>query len=219
VRIMKSFIVLGLGRFGKSLASTLYKMGHEVLCVDEDERVVQEFSRHATLTVQADLTSEEFLKTMDIEHFDAAIVAVGANMQVSIMATVLLKELGAKYILVKAQDDLQERVLYKVGADKVILPERDTGIKVARNLTTDNFFDMIEISADHSIINIRPPEAWFGKTLGELAIRAKYGINIIAVKNGDAANIIPTATTVLTEDSVITVMGTNTDLRRITNIK
>lgn len=216
---MKSFIVLGLGRFGKSLAQTLYDLGHEVLGVDGDEKIVQEFSRHITHTVQAEVTSEDFLKSMDIRKFDAAIVAVGSNMQVSIMATVILKELGARFILVKAQDDFQEKVLYKIGADKVILPEKDIGIKAARNLATDNFFDMIEISPDHSIISISPPESWYGKTLGELAVRTKYGINIIAVNGGNSTNVIPNANTLIESNSVITVMGMNDDLKRVSSIK
>ncbi len=216
---MKSFIVLGLGRFGKSLATTLYELGHEVLGVDGDEKIVQDFSHHITHTIQADLTSEDFLKSMDIDKFDAAIVAVGENMQVSIMATVLLKELGAKYILVKAQDDFQEKVLLKIGADKVVLPERDTGIKIARNLAAVNFFDMIEVSSDYSIITIHSPVTWLNKTLGELAVRAKYGVNIIAVKGESQEDVMPTASTMLDESSIITVMGHNQDLKKLGSIK
>lgn len=216
---MKSFVVLGLGRFGKTILSSLYEMGHDVLGVDEDERLVQEYSNHATQTVQANITNDDFLRSIEVQNFDAVIVAVGNNMPVSIMATVLLKELGAKYIIVKAQEDLQEKILYKIGADKVILPERDIGIKVARNLADDNKYDMIEIFSDHSIINISPPESWQGKTLGELAVRTKYGVNIIAVKNADSSNEIPTANTTVHKDSILTIMGANSDLRRIGSIK
>jgi trk system potassium uptake protein TrkA len=216
---MKSFIVLGLGHFGKSIAQTLFDLGHEVLAVDDDERIVQEFSRHVTHTVQAEVTSEDFLKSMDIKRFDAVIVAVGSNMQVSIMATVLLKELGAKFILVKAQDDFQEKVLYKIGADKVILPEKDMGVKAARSLAADNFYDMIEISPEYSIVTIHTPVPWYGKTLGELAVRAKYGVNIIAVKGGKNTNVIPNANTMLDKNTAITVMGSNYDLKRLNSIK
>lgn len=214
---MKSFIVLGLGRFGRSIAKTLYQLGHEVLGVDDDEKIVQEFEREITHTVQADLTNEHFLKSMEVHEFDAAVVAVGSNLQVSIMATVMLKELGARYIVVKAQDDFEGKVLYKVGADKVIFPEKDMGIKVARNLATENFFDMIEISESHSIVSIKPPSPWIGKTLGELAVRARYGINVIAIK-GEGKHIIPSAQTVVDEQSVWIVMGTNSDIKRLNSI-
>lgn len=216
---MKSFIVLGLGRFGKSVAKTLYDLGYEVLGVDSNEKTVNEFSRNITNTIQADITSEEFLKSMDIAKFDAAIIAVGSSMQISIMVTVLLKELGAKYILVKTQDDFEEKILYKVGADKVILPEKEIGLKVAHNLATNYFYEMIEISPEYSIVTVTPPESWYGKTLGNLAVRLKYGINILAVQNGDNTNIIPNVNTVIESNSVITIMGMNTDLKKFRNVK
>ena len=211
---MKSFIVLGLGKFGMSVAKTLCELGYEVLGVDEDEKLVNEFSRRISHAVQADITSEDFLRSIDIKKFDAAIVAVGSNIQTSIMVTVLLKELSAKYILVKAQDDFAERILYKIGADKVILPEKDIGVKVARNLASNNFFDIIEISNDYSIISVSPPKSWYGKTLGEIGARVKYGINVLAVKGGEKTSIIPDANTIIEEDSVVTVMGMNNDLKR-----
>lgn len=216
---MKSFIVLGLGRFGISVAQTLYDLGYEVLGVDADEKIVNELSRHINHTVQADITSEEFLRSMDIKKFNAAVVAVGSNIQVSIMATVLLKEMEAKFILVKAQDIFQEKILYKIGADKVILPEKDIGIKVARNLAVENFFDMVEISADYSITSVEPPASWQGKNLGELAARTKHRINILAVKSRNDTNIMPSANTVIERGSVITIMGKNDDLERFNNLE
>lgn len=216
---MKSFIVLGLGRFGRSLAKTLFEQGYEVLGVDSDEKLVDDFSRHITDAVQADITSEDFLRSVDIGTFDAAIVAVGSNVQISILATVLLKELGAKFILVKAQDDFQERVLYKIGADKVVQPEKDIGIKTARNLASDNFYDMMEISPDYSITTVTPPDSWQGKTLGDLAARSRYGLNILAVKGIDNKCTIPDANTVIERGSFITIMGTNDALDRFGYIK
>lgn len=216
---MKSFIILGLGRFGKSIAKTLFDLDYEVVGVDKDENIVNDFTRYITHTVHADITSEKFLKSMDIGKFDAAIVAVGSNMQTSILVTVLLKELGAKYILVKTQDEFEERILYKLGADKVILPEKDMGIKVARNLVTNNFYDMMEISPDYSIVSISPPESWYGKTLGNLAVRLKYGINILAIKNDDNKNIIPDANTVIENNAILIIMGMNSDLKRFQKIK
>ncbi len=216
---MKSYIVLGLGKFGVSIAQSLFDLGHEVLGVDGDDKIVNEAARYITHAVQADITSDYFLKSIDISKFDAVIVAVGSNIQVSLMVTVLLKELHAKFILVKAQDDFQEKLLYKIGADKVILPEKEIGIKAARNLASDNFFDMIEISPDCSITSIVPPESWFGKTLGELAARRKYGINILAVKSENTTNIIPDANTVIANNSIVTIIGTNNSLKKFGFIK
>lgn len=216
---MKSFIVLGLGMFGKSIAKTLYDMDYEVLGVDKDENIVNEFAGVITHTVQADITSETFLKSIDINKFDAVIVAVGTNMQTSIMTTVLLKELGVKYILVKTQNEFEEKILYKLGADKVILPEKDMGVKVANNLVTHNFYDIIEISPDYSIVSIAPPSSWIGKDLGNLAVRSKYGINILAIKHEDDTNINPDADTVIEEGAIITIMGTNPDLKRFRSVK
>lgn len=212
---MKSFIVLGLGRFGRSVAKTLYDLGYEVMGVDGDEKIVNEFNRQITHAIQADITSEDFLRSIDIDKFDAAIVAVGSNIQVSIMVTILLKELLAKFILVKAQDDFEEKLLCKIGADKVILPEKDMGIKVARNLATDSFFDIIEISPEYSITSISSPEAWHGKTLGELGVRARHGINILALKSNNITNILPSANTVVESGSVIIILGTNNDIKRL----
>lgn len=212
---MKSYIVLGLGRFGKSMAKALCDMGHEVLAADEDGDIVNGFAKHVTHAVQANVTDEEFLTDMDVGKFDAAIVAVGSNMQVGIMATVLLKELGARYILVKAQDEFEERILYKVGADKVILPETDMGIKAAHNLVSGNFFEALEISPEHSIVSIPVPDGWRGKSVGELSVRTKYGINIVAIMGPGGAFIVPDAATVLEDSMVLTVMGTNENLKRI----
>lgn len=216
---MKSYLVLGLGRFGRSFAKTLIELGHEVLGVDNDERIVQEFSRDLTHTVQAEACSEDFLRSIDVKSFDAAVVAIGDNIQSSIMATVLLKELGCRFILTKAQDDLQAKVLYKVGADKVVFPERDMGIKAAHNLVTNNFFDMIEISQDHSIIGLSAPHNWVGKTIGDLAVRARYGVNILAVKNSSHTSVSPQADTIIHADDILTIMGANSDLKKLQNIK
>ncbi len=216
---MKSVIVLGMGRFGRSVAKTLYELEYEVLGVDGDEKIVNDISRYITHAVQADITDEDFLKSMDVAKFDAAIVAVGSNIQVSIMVTVLLKELGAKFVMVKTQDDFEEKILYKLGADKVILPEKDMGIKVANNLASDNFYEMIEISPDYSIISLPAPVSWSGKSLGNLAVRSKYKINILAVQGKYKTNIIPDANTLIEEDSIVTIMGMNSDLKKFRSVK
>jgi trk system potassium uptake protein len=216
---MKSFIVLGLGHFGRTVSSALYEMGQEVLAVDSDENIVKEMSGHATHTMQADMCAEDLLSNLDIQHFDSVIVAVGNNMPVSIMVTVLLKELGAKHIVAKAQDDLHEKILYKLGVDKVVLPERDIGVKIAQYLTLDNIIDLIEVSPDYGIINMHPPEAWQGKSLEELAMRTRYNVNVIAVKESSSSNMLPSGSTILHKNSQITIIGAPPDLRKITNLK
>lgn len=216
---MKSFLVLGLGRFGRSVATTLASLGHEVLGVDGDERIVKEVARHLTEALQADITSEEFLKSLDIPHFDAVIVAVGDSMQVSIMVTVLLKELNARRIIAKAQDDFQEKVLVKLGADLVVLPERDLGIKTAHGLVAESLLETVELSADHSIVSVTIPEPWIGKSLGELALRTRYGINVIAVREKGGNLVFPVASTELPAGAILTVMGENASIRRIGSIR
>jgi len=209
---MKSYLILGLGRFGQSLAKALSGMGHDVLAVDRDEHLVQEISDEITHVMCAESSNEDFLKSIGVTNFDAAVVAIGNDIQSSILTTVLLKELGAKYVLAKAQSDLHSKVLYKVGADKVILPERDMGIRAANSLVSNSILDVIEFSPEYSIVEVVIPESWIGKTIGSLSIRVKYGLNVIAIRNKKSTNISPQAETVFQKNDVIAVMGKNSDL-------
>nr|AAC46144.1 putative TrkA [Thermoanaerobacter pseudethanolicus ATCC 33223] len=181
---MKQFVVIGLGSFGISLAKTLYEMGNDVLVIDEDEEeeLVQAMNGLVTHAVRADATDENVLKSLRVKNFDVAIVAIGKNMESSIMVTMLVKELGVKYVIAKAHNELHARVLYKVGADRVVMPEKDMGIRVARNVFSSNLIDLIEFSKEYSIAEILPIEEWFGKTLKEINVREKYGLNVVAVK-------------------------------------
>ena len=213
---MKSFLVLGLGRFGTSLSSTLIDLGHEVLGVDIEPKNVKHLADKLTYAVEADMSDEEFLRSVDVAKYDAVVIAVGSSFQASVMAVVMLKELGAKYILTKAQNDFQAKVLYKLGVDAVILPEKDMGIKTAHSLVTDRFIDVFEISKDHSIMNIHPPEEWIGKSLKDLSIRSRHKLNILAIQNSEKTKmLIPDADTVISEEDIITVMGENSDLSKI----
>jgi trk system potassium uptake protein TrkA len=216
---MKSFLILGLGRFGKSLAKSLFDTGHEVMVVDNDIDNIQNFNSQVTHAISADITSENFLKSIDVDKFDAVVVAIGSNAQVSILTTVILKELGAKYILVKAQDDFEEKILYKVGADKVIQPESDMGIKVALNLSSNHFLETIEISPEYSIITMSVPQSWAGSTIGDLSVRKKFNVNIIAVKEADDKIIMPGADMVLNKDMTLTLMGSNSSLKKVNLVK
>lgn len=216
---MKSYLVLGLGRFGQSFAKALTDLGHDVLGVDNKENIVQEFSDAITHVMYAEAASEEFLKSIGVKNFDAAVVAIGDDIQSSIMATVLLKELGVKYIIAKAQNALHAKALYKLGADKVVFPERDMGIREANNLVSNNIIDVIELSPDYSIIETVIPDSWSGKSIGELAVRARYGVNIIAIRKDGHINVMPQANTVFSQNNVIAVMGKNSDLKSLKSIK
>ncbi|WP_094547454.1 potassium channel family protein [Petroclostridium xylanilyticum] len=212
---MSSFVVIGIGRFGRSVAKTLYELGNEVLAIDENEEIIQDISEYVTHAVAGDVTDENVLKSLGIRNFDVAVVAIGGNMESSILVTVLLKEMGVKYILAKAQSELHAKVLSRVGADRVILPERDMGVRVAHNLVSTNILDYIELSPDYSIMEITAPEHWEGKTLKELNVRVRYGINIMAIKNGTEINISPKADDVIRQDDVLVVIGSNDDLNKL----
>ena len=169
----KQFVIIGLGRFGSSIAKTLYSLGNDVLAIDKDEDIVQEIADSVTHAVQLDATDENALRALGIRNFDVAVVTIGDNIQSSIMATLLVKELGVKYIIAKGHSDLHAKVLYKIGADRVVLPEKDMGVRVAHNLVSANILDYIELSEDYSVMEIQVLDEWSGKTLNELRLRSK----------------------------------------------
>lgn len=208
----KQFVVIGLGIFGSSVAKTLYNLGNDVLAIDMDEEAVQEISDSVTHAVQMDATDEHALKTIGIRNFDVAVVAIGANAQASIMTTLLVKELGVKYIIVKGNSDLHAKVLYKIGANRVILPERDMGTRVAHNLVSSSILDYIELSPDYSIIEIESPGQWHNKNIKDLNLRAKYGINIIAIKNDNTVNMSPHAEDIIEPGDIVVAIGSAKDL-------
>jgi trk system potassium uptake protein TrkA len=208
----KQFVVIGLGIFGSSVAKTLYNLGNDVLAIDMDEEAVQEISDSVTHAVQMDATDEHALKTIGIRNFDVAVVSIGANTQASIMTTLLVKELGVKYIIVKATSDLHAKVLYKIGANRVILPERDMGTRVAHNLVSSSILDYIELSPDYSIIEIESPSQWHNKNIKDLNLRAKYGINIIAIKNDNTVNMSPHAEDIIEPGDIVVAIGSGKDL-------
>lgn len=214
----KQFVVIGLGRFGESVAKTLYSLGHDVLAIDMDEDAVQEISDYVTHAVQMDATDESALKTLGLRNFDVAVVTIGANIQASVMVTLLVKELGVKYIIAKGQSDLHAKVLYKIGADRVVSPEKDMGVRVAHNLVSASILDFIELSPDYSIMELRVLNEWSGKTLNELKLRSKYGINIMAVKKGENINIAPQADDILDKDDIIVAIGSANDLGNLEDI-
>lgn len=211
----KQFVIIGLGRFGSSIAKTLYSLGNDVLAIDRDEDIVQEIADSVTHAVQLDATDENALRSLGIRNFDVAVVTIGDNIQSSIMATLLVKELGVKYIIAKGHSDLHAKVLNKIGADRVILPEKDMGVRVAHNLVSSNILDYIELSEDYSVMEIQVLEEWTGNTLSELKLRSKYGINIMAIKRGDEVNLSPAADDMIEKDDIVVAIGSAEDLSRL----
>ncbi|MBD2844366.1 TrkA family potassium uptake protein [Paenibacillus sp. IB182496] len=208
----KQYAVIGMGRFGTSVASELTEMGFEVLAIDEDEDRIQDVVARVTHAVTADSTDEEALRSLGIRNFDVVVVAIGQDIQASILTTLILKDLGVPTIIVKAQNELHGKVLEKTGADKVVYPERDMGLRVAHNLVSPNILDFIELSDDYSIAEIKAPSAMIGLNLLQLNIRAKYRCNVMAIKTNNKMNISPYAEDVIKEGDILIVVGKNTDL-------
>ncbi len=213
--MMQQFAVIGCGRFGASVATTLYELGYDVLAIDENEDVIQEIADSVTHAVQADATDEVSIKSLGIRNFDVVIIAIGSDIQSSIMATILVKELGVKYVVAKAQNELHAKVLYKIGADRIVFPERDMGVRVAHNLVFPNILDCIELAPDYSIIEVSALKEWEDKSLRELNIRSKYGVNVMAIKYEGNINISPKADDVIKKGDILVVIGHNDELQEI----
>jgi trk system potassium uptake protein TrkA len=210
----KQFIIIGLGRFGTSIAKTLYDLNQDVLAVDINEDRIQEIADNVTHAIQMDATDESVLKTLGIRNFDVAIVTIGTNIQASTMITLLVKEMGVKYIVAKATSDIQAKILYKIGADRVILPEQDMGIRVAHHLVSSNILDYIELPSDYSMIELKPLDEWCNKSLRDIQIRKKYGINIVAIKSNKNIDVSPPADYIIKSSDILVALGSNKDLNK-----
>lgn len=209
----KQFVIFGLGRFGISLATTLSEAGYEVMVVDKCEERIQEIAPLVTHAVQADAADMDTLKSLGIRNFDVAIVAIGKDIQSSIMTTLLLKELGIPYVVGKASSEIHERVLRKIGADRIILPEQEMGIRIANNLISGNILDHIQLSSEYSIIEMGILPEWRGKSIIDVDPRAVYGINIIAVQRDGAIDISPSPNYILEQEDTIVVVGSNKQIQ------
>ena len=204
---MKSYIVIGLGRFGSQAAKRLYELGCEVLAIDHNSELVHPIANQVTQAVVADARDKEVLRALGAKDFECAIVAIGDNLADSVLATMNLKELGVPYIVCKASDETHRQVLMKLGADRVVIPEQEHADRLAKNLSSPNVLDYIELSEEYGIIEIPAPKAWVGKSLKELNVRAKLGVNIIAVKKGSHINVSPAADYRIEAEDVMVVLG------------
>ncbi|MFC3038653.1 potassium channel family protein [Virgibacillus xinjiangensis] len=210
----QEFAVIGLGRFGGSICTELSEEGMSVLAIDTDEEKVNEYKNIASHAVIADSTDENALKEIGIKNIDHVIVAIGENIQASILAAVILTDLGIKKITVKAQNDYHEKILNKIGVDQVVHPERDMGRRIAHHIISNNILDYLELSDDHSIVEVKVGKKMAGRSLTELDIRANYGCNVVAIKEGEEINVSPSADESLNKDDILIVIGSDKDISR-----
>ncbi len=213
----KQIMVIGAGRFGSSVALTLIALGHDVLVVDKDHDLIQKISPDVTNAVIANASSESDLQALGVNNFDAVILAIGEDIQASIMAAILLVELGSVYIVAKAKNDLHGKVLSKIGIQRVVYPERDMGQKLAHSLFAPTIIDMIELADDYSVVEVSAPEEMAGKTLKELELRARFGISVIALRrnHGSKTNISPAADDLVKSGDIIVAIGENKALKKL----
>lgn len=218
---MKNFVVLGLGRFGSSVAQTLYSLGYEVLAIDRDEERVQMVLDHVTHGVTADIVDESVLRTLGVQNMHTAVIAIGDDMQSSILTSLMLRDMGVAHIVAKAQNELHAKVLKKVGVDEVVFPEHDMAVRLANHLAAANILDYIEISPGYSIMEITIPTSWIGKTATQLDVRKKHGVSIIGVKRGDhnGLNITPDPNERFEEGDLLIVVGGNNFIKELSNMK
>ena len=212
---MRSYLVIGMGRFGTEVARQLCALGCEVLAVDSRSDLVQQVSGDVTHAVVADARDKEVLKALGAKDFDCAIVAIGGSLADSVLATMNVKELGIPKVVCKAHDDTHRQVLLKLGADQVVIPEQENAGRLARSLSSHNVLDYIELSEDYGIIEVPAPKSWQGKTLRELNVRAKLGVNIIAIKREGDINVSPAADYAIGAHDVMVVLGDTIALKEV----
>lgn len=211
---MKSILLIGLGGFGKNIALKLRELNHQVMAVDQKEELVQEFLPYVTNAQIGDSTNEEFLRSLGVDNYDVCIVAIGDDFQSSLETTSLLKELGAQMVVSRAATDVQEKFLLRNGADEVVYPEKQLARWTAIRCSADHILDYIEIDSNHAIFEVSIPKTWLGKTVGQLDIRKKFSINILAVKTDRKLNSFITPDTLLSEEMSLMVMGTYKDIQK-----
>ena len=212
---MKSYVVIGLGRFGMELAASLYERGEEVLVIDTDETLVDKMADRVTRAVAADARDRDVLEKLGVENFDRAIVAVGTDLASSALITMNLKALKIRYILCKAGDNTHKEILERLGADRVIIPERDMAEKLAISLTSTGILDFIELSDEYGIVEMSVPAKWRGKSVRELKLRSRYGVNVIAIRQGDEISIPPDADTSLQDSMILVLLGRYDQINQI----
>ena len=212
---MKSYIVVGLGRFGSQVAKQLYRLGCEVLAMDLSSELVQQVANEVTHAVVGDAQDKEVLKALGVRDLDCAIIAIGDDLAASVLATMNMKELGVPYLVCKAHDETHRKVLEKLGADRVVIPEQENGIRLARSLSNPNVLDYIELSEEYGIVETPVPQDWCQQTLKELNVRARLGANIIAIRREGKINVSPSADYRFLAGDVVVVLGDSATLEKL----
>ena len=213
--IHQTYAVFGLGRYGRAVAKELVESGAEVLAIDIHEDIVNEVSSEIPLCKCADITEPEVVKQLGISNIDVVIIATASNLGASVMATMLCKEAGVKTVIAKCSDEMHKKILSRVGADKVVFPEKESGVRLAKNLLSSGFVDIIELSKDVSMIELNVKPEWVGKTLVELNLRKKYSINVVAFKQDSDVKIDIDPHTVLTEAMELIVVANVSKLSKL----
>lgn len=211
----EEFVVIGLGRFGTSVAKTLISYGHNVLAIDSDMDRVQDLSTSMPHVIQLDATNEDALRQAGVEAFDSGLVCIGTDFESNVLATVLLRRLGVKRVITKARTRTQKEILLRVGADDVILPEHEAGVRLARKLAAGHFIDYLEVSADVGVIELVAPPHFWGHTLAESELRQRYGLTAMAVRRGDELLVSPSANFRIEPNDILVVLGKLDDAERL----
>ena len=218
---MGSFLIIGMGRFGSSVATELYRMKHDVLVVDEREENTAGIAGQVTDVIIGDTRDEAVLRSLGVHNFDCVVVAMAGAIEDSVLTTIMLKEMGTKMLVCKAHNDWHAKILTQLGADKVIHPEYDMGKRVAHSLAQKNIIDYLEISADYSIVEIITPALWADKSIMKSNLRRKHGITVLSIRSAETNKIhfSPNADAVLRQGDILTVMGAKKDLNVISSLK
>lgn len=211
----KEYIVIGMGRFGSSVAKQLEANGCKVLAVDHNESRIRQIAEYVTLAMCVDVTNEDVLEELGGRSFDGAIISIGHSLDASVLAAIWAKEQGIRLVIAKAYDEMQGKILLKLGVDEIVYPEKETGVHLANNLAFNHLFDTIELTSEYSIADVSTLRSWTGKILRELKLREKYGVNVIAIKRGGALLINPPADEPTQKDDVFVLLGKNNTLRKI----
>ncbi|NLZ45308.1 MAG: TrkA family potassium uptake protein [Clostridiales bacterium] len=214
---MKSILIIGVGRFGKHLASKMQDLGNDVMIVDKNPTIIESASSEFTDSLIGDCTNENVVRSLGVNNFDICFVTIGENFEASLVITSILKSLGAKFVVAKAKRDIQSDILKKLGADEIIYPEREYAENLAMKYNAKNIFDYIQLTHDYSISEIPIMQAWLGKTVGSVNVRNTYKVNIIAIKNHNQFKLLPGADYIFANDDHIVVVGTNEDVYRLSN--
>jgi trk system potassium uptake protein TrkA len=218
---MSSFLIIGIGRFGGAVATELYELRHDVLVVDDDEDNISGIIDKVTNVIIGDARDEAVLRSLGVQNFDCVVVAIGDEIEDSVLTTIMLKEMGAKMIVCKAQNDWHAKILTQLGADRVIRPESDMGKRVAHSLAQRNIINYLEISPEYGIIEINTPALWISKSILSCNIRKKHGVTVIAVRSALTGKTVfsPDADVILGEGDTLTVIGSKRDLDKIGSLK